>query len=461
MLSALVLVGLAALCAATFQPIGAPFLSPVTTAPGFTAQVIFSNLTAPRGIAFDDQDNLLVVERGLGVTAFTKTTQGGTSGWERTVVISDPGFTHAIEVDGASLFVSTASEVRLYKYDSTTKTVGGSTVVVNGLPADGELTTHALLLYKPKTSATRSATVLFVGTGPLTNIDPTARDPASGRSQVRGFKLSAVGSALPQTWLSGELIAYGIRNPAGFAIPAVQLSAANAWPGLFILENGASIDDVPGFTPKFVNDNPADELELVAGTASALGRTYGFPDCTTLWNPTADPVGNPQYVGLPQGAQFSLNLDPLRNDAWCGQQANNVPPSLSFQAHSVPLDIKFYEPGAVSSVTSFPTTYANDAFVSFRGSFNRDPPTGYGVVHVPFPITSPTQASPFIVQAADLSTCPGTCIRPVGLSFSKDGRLYVSSDSSRELFVVQRGPTFTVAPPGPTLTVPFPTPEPS
>ncbi|KAF7430434.1 hypothetical protein PC9H_006141 [Pleurotus ostreatus] len=458
MLSALVLVALAALCAATFQPIGAPFLSPVTTAPGFAAQVIFSNLTAPRGIAFDDQDNLLVVERGLGVTAFTKTTQGGASGWERTVVISDPGFTHAIEVDGSSLFVSTASEVRLYKYDSATKTVSGSTVVVNGLPADGELTTHALLLYKPKTSATRSATVLFVGSGPLTNIDPTARDPASGRSQVRGFKLSTPGSALPQTWLSGELIAYGIRNPAGFAIPAVQLSAADARPGLFILENGASIDDVPGFTPKFVNDNPADELELVAGTG-ALGRAYGFPDCTTLWNPTADPVGNPQYVGLPQGAQFSLNLDPLRNDAWCGQQANNVPPSLSFQAHSVPLDIKFYEPGAVSSVTSFPTTYANDAFVSFRGSFNRDPPTGYGVVHVPFPITSPTQASPFIVQAADLSTCPGTCIRPVGLSFSKDGRLYVSSDSSRELFVVQRGPTFTVAPPGPTLTIPFPTPE--
>ncbi|KAG5219967.1 soluble quino protein glucose/sorbosone dehydrogenase [Salix suchowensis] len=261
----------------------APFLSPVTTAPGFMAQVIFSNLTAPRGIAFDDKDNLLVVERGLGVTAFTETTQGGTSGWERTVVISDPGFTHAIEIDGSSLFVSTASEVRLYKYDSTTKTVSGSTVVVNGLPANG-------------------------GTGPLTNIDLTARDPASGRSQVRGFKLSTVGSVLPQTWLSGELIAYGIRNPASFAIPAVQLSAANVWPGLYILENGASIDDVPGFSPKFVNDNPADELELVAGTASSVGKTYGFPDCTTLWNPTADPVGNPQYVGLPQGAQFSLNL---------------------------------------------------------------------------------------------------------------------------------------------------------
>ncbi|KAL4267826.1 hypothetical protein AB1N83_001358 [Pleurotus pulmonarius] len=405
MLSALVLVALAALCTATFQPLGAPFLSPVTTAPGFTAQVIFSNLTAPRGIAFDDKDNLLVVERGFGVTAFTKTTQGGTSGWERTVVINDAGFTHAIEVDGSSLF---------------------------WIDSCCEWTPCRRRIDYPCIAGVQNQDLC----------DPFCH-------------------GLRPTWLSGELIAYGIRNPAGFAIPAVQLSAASARPGLYIVENGASIDDVPGFTPKFVNDNPADELEFVAGTAGSLGKTYGFPDCTTLWNPTADPIGDPQYVGLPQGAQISLNLDPLRNDAWCGQQANNVPPSLSFQAHSVPLDIKFYEPGSVSSVTSFPTTYANDAFVSFRGSFNRDPPTGYGVVHVPFPITSPTQASPFIVQAADLSTCPGTCIRPVGLSFSKDGRLYVSSDSSRELFVIQSGPTFTVGPPEPTLTIPFPTAEPS
>jgi glucose/arabinose dehydrogenase len=52
------------------------------------------------------------------------------------------------------------------------------------------------------------------------------------------------------------------------------------------------------------------------------------------------------------------------------------------QAHSVPLDIKFY-PGAVKAgTTQLPASLKGQAFVSFRGSFNRTPPTGYGVVRL-------------------------------------------------------------------------------
>lgn len=60
------------------------FRSPVTVAPGLTAAPIFNNLTAPRGIALDSQQNLLVVERGLGVTAFTSS-EPSCDGWLRTV----------------------------------------------------------------------------------------------------------------------------------------------------------------------------------------------------------------------------------------------------------------------------------------------------------------------------------------------------------------------------------------
>ncbi|EEB88093.1 hypothetical protein MPER_14274, partial [Moniliophthora perniciosa FA553] len=44
--------------------------------PGLTAGVVFSNLTAPRGITFDSEGNLLVVERGFGVTALSAVTGG-------------------------------------------------------------------------------------------------------------------------------------------------------------------------------------------------------------------------------------------------------------------------------------------------------------------------------------------------------------------------------------------------
>jgi hypothetical protein len=63
---------------------------------------------------------------------------------------------------------------------------------------------------------------------------------------------------------------------------------------------------------------------------------------------------------------------------------------------------------------------------------------------VPFndlqPVAAPSSNAgySFLVQATNLTSCPGTCIRPVGLAFSKSGRLFVSSDSSGELFVISK-----------------------
>ncbi|KAJ7665631.1 hypothetical protein B0H17DRAFT_1210867 [Mycena rosella] len=405
----------------TFQANGAPFKAPVTTAPGFSSRVLFSNLTAPRGITIDGEENILVVERGFGVTAFSP----ASGGWKRQVVILNPNFTQGIQVDGHRLYVSTASAVLLYRYDALSKSVtGGPSVLVAGLPPDGDLTTHTLQLQQ-----NGGQTALLIASGPFTNIDPTARDPSSGRSQVRRFvlPLATVTPSAPLQWSSGQIIAYGIRNPAGFAF---HPSASNQ---LYVLENGASIDNVTGLTATFVNDNPADEMNLV--TLNGDLKFYGFPDCTTLWNPRADPVGDPQYVGLHKGDQISLLLEPARGDAWCSSKANNVPPVLSFQAHSVPLDIKFYTTPVTPSTVSFPGTFSGDAVVSFHGSFDRSPPTGYGVIRVPFPLH---QDYSFIVQAKNLSSCPGSCIRPVGLAFGQSGVLYVSSDSSGELFLVER-----------------------
>lgn len=194
---------------------------------------------------------------------------------------------------------------------------------------------------------------LLVGSDPLTNIDPTARDPANGRSQIRRFAFPEIQILIfpppPLAWASGRVIAYGIRNPAGFAFGAGPAAGEPSLPKtLFVVESGASIDGVSGLTSEFVNDNPSDELEHVTyhtGSLSAAPKSYGFPDCTSLWDPLADPVGVPQYTGFQRGDQFSLNLDPLRDDNWCRTPANNRPAVLNFQVNY----FRFLKPSTVTS----------------------------------------------------------------------------------------------------------------
>ena len=48
---------------------------------------------------------------------------------------------------------------------------------------------------------------------------------------------------------------------------------------------------------------------------------------------------------------------------------------------------------------------------------------------VPTPVGE-TQNYEFLIQATNITSCPGTCIRLVGLVFSDEETLFVSSDNS-------------------------------
>ena len=194
-------------------------------------------------------------------------------------------------------------------------------------PFRSELTTRPILLHPSSNPKT-----LLVSCALAENIDPTARDPSSGRSQVRAFPLPPSATSSAQDFFDGTLLAFGIRNPAAFAFNPPNLASTRLW----VVENGASIDNVTGLTAAFVNDNPADELEFVNLTSNATeGLFYGFPEGTPVWNPNADPVGDPQFTHLHTGDQFSLMLEPQRDDAFCQDVRNNIPPRLSFQVGQI------------------------------------------------------------------------------------------------------------------------------
>lgn len=75
-------------------------------------------------------------------------------------------------------------------------------------------------------------------------------------------------------------------------------------------------------------------------------------------------------------------------------------------------------------------------------SRDRSSPTGYKLSVIPFsggePVAAPNNdtATIDILTNADNSVCPNQCLRPVGIAFDNQGRLFLSSDSTGEIYVV-------------------------
>jgi glucose/arabinose dehydrogenase len=136
-LSALLVLPLVA--AQCFPANSLTFRSPIVTAPGLHAVPIARNLTTPRGIAIDRRGTLLVIERGLGVTAFVENASTCVGGWLRSNVLNRTDLTQGIAVRGVELYVSTAGQVLKYAYNPATRTVSSTTpvVIVSGIPSDG------------------------------------------------------------------------------------------------------------------------------------------------------------------------------------------------------------------------------------------------------------------------------------------------------------------------------------
>ena len=99
-----------------------------------------------------------------------------------------------------------------------------------------------------------------------------------------------------------------------------------------------------------------------------------------------------------------------------------------------PLDLKF-------------NNSATEAWISFHGSWDRSNPVGYKVSVLPFqngePVAKPNNNTAItdILSNADNSVCPDHCFRPVGMSFDSKGRLFVSSDATGEIYVIERDST--------------------
>ncbi len=96
-------------------------------------------------------------------------------------------------------------------------------------------------------------------------------------------------------------------------------------------------------------------------------------------------------------------------------------PDYALGAHTASLGLAFY------IATELPEHYRGGAFVGQHGSWNRNPPSGYQVVFVPFRKGKP-EGKPDVVLSGFLDDEGNARGRPVGVAVDARGALLVADD---------------------------------
>jgi Raf kinase inhibitor-like YbhB/YbcL family protein len=188
---------------------------------------------------------------------------------------------------------------------------------------------------------------------------------------------------------SRTIFASGLRNTIGFDWHPVTGE-------LWGFDNGIDLlgDDI----------QPEELNHIVHGKQYGWPHVYGKGDL----NPQSTPPGG------------------ITKEQW---RARSEPMVLGHTAHAAPMQLVFYRGG------SFPDAYVGDAFVTFRGSWNRKPASGYEIVRVRFRDGQAQSIEPFLTGF--LSDGGRTHFaRPMGLAVAKDGALLMADDANGVLYRV-------------------------
>ncbi|KAH6903269.1 hypothetical protein BKA70DRAFT_1404253 [Coprinopsis sp. MPI-PUGE-AT-0042] len=431
----------------SFSCPGAPVPSYVmNVASGWKVAPVLGGLRSPRGVIMDSRGQLLVVQRGLGITGHTLDSNGCVTSSK--TIVANTVLNHGIDVLDNKLYASSSDIAWSWDYDAATMQVSNQRVLVTGMHNPGHVTRtlHVSRKYP---------NFISISVGSDGNVDLPSFQAASGRAQIRVFDLRNLpsgGAAYNSSY--GKVFGYGLRNDVGIAEDRTGT--------IFSIEN--SVDNayrrVNGVERDIHTDNPAEKVYRLGNPSAPNGTFHGYPTCFSAWDHTAITDKSMQ-----PGDWFVQDTSGQYSDEWCN--ANAIKPLALLPPHTAPLDLKF---GVRQSDTNL--------YVPLHGSWNRSPPQGYKVVVIPGQYSGSGSWSPStslsgtktsftdLLSNRDENQCQGGCFRPVALVFSPNGdNLYVTSDTSGEVFLLKppggtTPPPSTTAPPSTTSRPPTTTSRP-
>lgn len=289
----------------------------------------------------------------------------------RSVFIAGLNAPFGMVLVGHDLYVANTDAVLRFKYTDGSTAISGRGDTLVVLPA-GTRNHH----WTKTVVASRDGAKLYVSIGSNSNVAENGMDAEVDRACIWEIDLR---SGMRRTY------ATGLRNAAGLAI---EPSTGSLWAAV----------------------NERDELggDLVPDYMTAVrdGAFYGWPYSY---------FGNHVDARVkPQGPELV---------------ATAITPDYALGAHTASVGL------VSSSGTTLPPPFADGMFVGQHGSWNRNPPSGYKVIFVPFHAGA-AAGEPIDVLTGFLTADGKAMGRPVGVAIDKRGALLVADDVGNTIWRV-------------------------
>ncbi len=264
---------------------------------------------------------------------------------------------------GNDFYVANTGSLVRYAYTPGATAISGPGMKLVDLPG-GPIDHH----WTKNVVASADGAKLYVAVGSNSNVGDNGMAAEEGRAAIW---------EVDRTTGAHRIFASGLRNPVGMA---------------FNPQSGALWTSV----------NERDEIgsDLVPDYMTHVqdGAFYGWP-----WS----------YYGQ----HVDTRVQPQRPD----MVATAIAPDYALGPHTASLGLTFSRPGLL------PAALQNGAFVGQHGSWDRDPPSGYKVIFVPFKDGQPAGA-PVDVLTGFLDASGHAQGRPVGVALDAQGALLVADD---------------------------------
>jgi glucose/arabinose dehydrogenase len=290
----------------------------------------------------------------------------------RTAFVENLNSPFGMALVGNELFVANADAVVKVPYRDGETKITAQPVKVTDLPG-GPINHH----WTKDLVASPDGSKLYATVGSNSNVAERGMETEQGRAAVWEIDRA-----------TGEkrLFATGLRNP-----------------------NGPAFNPVSGALWVVVNERDELGSDLVPDYMTSVkdGGFYGWPY---------------SYYGQ----KVDIRVSPLRPDL----VAKAIVPDYALGNHTASLGLTF------NTSNTFGANLANGAFVGQHGSWNRNPPSGYKVIFVPFSPEGKPSGKPQDVLTGFLNDKGEAQGRPVGVRLDGKGALLVADDVGNAIWRV-------------------------